>query len=145
MNWGNRLLLVFLAFGGLMFYLAYRSFHVNVELVEKDYYKSELKYQGVIDETNRANALSSKILLNQDDKFITVQFPAEMKNTAITGTAWFYCAADSKRDRHLDLKINGTTQQQIDRIKFVPGSYTVKIEWNSNNQQYYSEEKLTIL
>ena len=145
MNWGNRLLLVFIAFGGLMFYLAYRSYHVNVELVEKEYYKSELKYQGVIDGTNRANALSSKIILNLNDQFLTVRFPDEMKNTTVTGTVWFYCANDSRKDRHLDLKINGTAEQQIDRIHFVPGNYTVKIEWRSNKQQYYSEEKLTIL
>jgi len=145
MNWGNRLLLVFIAFGGLMFYLAYRSFHVNVELVEKDYYKSELKYQGVIDGTNRANALSSKIILNLDDRFITFRLPDEMKNMAVTGTAWFYCANDSRKDRHLNLKINGTAQQQIERINFVPGNYIVKIEWNSNNKEYYTEEKLTIL
>jgi len=109
------------------------------------FYKSELKYQGVIDGTNRANALSSKIFLNLDDRFITVQFPEEMKNTMVTGTAWFYCANDSRKDRHLNLKINGTAQQQIERINFVPGNYIVKIEWNSNNKEYYTEEKLTIL
>jgi predicted DNA-binding protein (MmcQ/YjbR family) len=145
MNWGNRLLLVFFAFGGLMFYMAYRSFKVNVDLVEKDYYKTELKYQEVIDGAKRANALSSKVVLNQDGKFVTVQFPEEMKNTTVSGTVWFYCASDAKKDRHIDLKVNTAAEQQIEKSKLIPGDYTVKFDWSSNNQKYYTEEAFKVL
>ena len=56
MNWGNKLLILLL-FLERMFYLVYRSVNTNFELVEKDYYKSEFRYQQVIDGTNRANSL----------------------------------------------------------------------------------------
>ena len=42
MNWGNRLVIVFLVFGAGMGFLVYRSIKTNYELVETDYYKHEL-------------------------------------------------------------------------------------------------------
>ena len=52
MNWGHKLMIVFIAFAAMMSYLAYRAFKTEFELVDKDYYKNELKYQEVIDGTN---------------------------------------------------------------------------------------------
>lgn len=65
MNWGNRLVIVFLVFGAGMGYLVYRSMNTDFELVESDYYKQELRYQNVIDEHNSANALSASVNIEQ--------------------------------------------------------------------------------
>lgn len=145
MNWGNKLILVFIAFAGWMGYLAWRATNVNVDLVQSDYYKSELKYQDVIDASNRSSGLSSQVALNQDKEHINMQFPKEMKNTELKGTAWFYCASDAKKDRHIDLKVNENALQQIDIKNFIPGSYIVKFDWSSNNKNYYTEKAFTIL
>ena len=56
MNWGNKLLITFLVFGAGISFLVYRSMHTNFELVEKDYYKSELRYQEIIDGTNHVQS-----------------------------------------------------------------------------------------
>jgi hypothetical protein len=145
MNWGHKLLLVFLVFAIGIFYLVYRSMHVDTELVNNEYYKDELKYQEVIDGTRLANTLSSKIRISQENEKIVVQLPAEMKNEKVFGTIWFYCAAEEKKDRHMPIGINADGSQQIDKKIFLPGNYTVKFDWNSNNRHYYSEETLTIL
>src|SRR5215204_911379 len=145
MNWGYKLLFTYLVFIGLMGYLVYRSVTTNFLLVEKEYYKSELQYQKVIDASNRANALSSKVKVQQQENEISIQLPDEMKKEGITGTVWFYCAYDDKRDKYLDLKTDAKGVQKFDAAEFLPGNYIVKIEWNNNNQNYYSEEKLTIL
>ncbi|HVM89588.1 MAG TPA: FixH family protein [Puia sp.] len=145
MNWGNKLILVFVAFAGWMGYLAYRATHVNVDLVQDDYYKSELKYQEVIDASKRSSELSSQVAISQDNSYINVQFPNEMKNTELKGTAWFYCASDAKKDRHIDLKVNENALQQIDVKNFRPGNYVVKFDWTSNNKTYYTEKAFTIL
>ena len=94
MNWGNKILLTFIVFGAGMFYLAYRSMNTNFELVEKDYYKSELRYQEVIDGSNRANALSTHVNLQQSDNGIILQMPEEVKSKVISGDVLFYCSYD---------------------------------------------------
>ncbi|MBS1915347.1 MAG: FixH family protein [Bacteroidetes bacterium] len=145
MNWGNKLILVFIAFAGWMGYLAYRATSVHIDLVENDYYKNELKYQDVIDANNRTNSLSSKIIITQDKDHINFQLPEEMKNTIVKGTVWFYCASDEKKDRHIKLTLNENAMQQLDIKNFLPGNYTVKFDWESNQKKYYEEETFSIL
>jgi len=145
MNWGHKLILVFVVFASGMFYLAYRSMHINTDLVTKEYYKDELRYQDVIDGTKSANALSSKVHILQQNEIITIQLPGEMKNGKVSGNIWFYCAADAKKDRHIAIELTNEALQLISKKIFLPGIYTVKLNWTSNNKHYYSEEPFTIL
>ncbi|HVZ97757.1 MAG TPA: FixH family protein [Chitinophagaceae bacterium] len=145
MSWGYRLLIVYLLFTGWMGYLVYRSTHVNYELVQDDYYKTELKYQQVIDASKNTSKLSGPVSLNEANGHIDIRFPKEMKNADVKGTAWFYCAYDATKDRHIDLKINRDASQQINIKDFVPGHYVVKFNWTSNDKAYYSELPFTIL
>jgi hypothetical protein len=144
MNWGNKLLITFLVFGAGMSYLVYRSMHTNFELVEKDYYKSELRYQDVIDGSNRANALSSVVTLEQEGTGILLQLPDEMKAQVISGTILFYCDYDASRDRKFALQIKADGSQVFEKGQIAPGNYTVKIEWNTNGKNYYNEKTVTI-
>jgi hypothetical protein len=144
MSWGNRILLVFLVFATGISYLVYRSMHVNYELVSKEYYKDEIRYQEVIDASKRASALSKQIAITQSDGVIAVQLPDEMKNEKVTGVMWFYCAADETKDRHISLQLDQHGAQQISRQNVLPGNYVVKFDWTSNNKRYYSEQPLTI-
>jgi hypothetical protein len=118
--------------------------HVNYELVSREYYKDELSYQEVIDATNRAGTLSGKIQLSQKNDSILVQMPPEMKNEKVTGSMWFYCASDEKRDRHISIGLNTDASQQINKKTFLSGSYIVKFDWESNHKHYHSEEPITI-
>ena len=145
MNWGNKLLITFVVFGTGMSYLVYRSMNVNYELVEKDYYKNELRYQQVIDGTKRVNALTTPVTIQQNGQDIVLQLPAEMKNKSITGNIWFYCAYDETKDRKFQLQPDTEASQSFGKATFRPGSYTVKISWTEDGQAFYSENRLTIL
>jgi hypothetical protein len=145
MNWGNKILLVFLVFAAGIFYLVYRSMHVNYELVSKEYYKDEIRYQDIIDASQRANALSRKIEIRQSANVIAVQLPDEMKDEKVTGVMWFYCAADETKDRRISMQPDQRGAQEFTKQKFLPGSYVVKFDWTSKNTRYYAEEPLTIL
>lgn len=72
MNWGNKLLVTFIVFGAGMGVLVYKSMNTTYELVEKDYYKKELRYQEVIDGSNRANALSAAASLAADRQWYCI-------------------------------------------------------------------------
>jgi hypothetical protein len=145
MNWGNKLLLGFLVFAAGIFYLVYRSMHVNYELVSKEYYKDEIRYQDIIDASKRANTLGKKIEISQNADVIAVQLPDEMKSEKVIGTMLFYCAADEKRDRRIPMELDECGAQQITKARFLPGNYVVKFDWTSKNARYYAEQPLTIL
>ena len=144
MNWGHKLTIAIVVFICLMGFMVYQAMQTDFQLVEKGYYKSELKYQQVIDGTSRANALSSKVRIVKSGSRIIVQLPEEMKNSNVQGSLWFYCAYDEKMDRKFVLQPNKDAIQELDAGLFDAGNYTVKIEWISNNEHYYSEEKLRL-
>ena len=143
MNWGNKLLITFIIFGAGIFYLVYRSMTTNFELVEKDYYKNELHYQQVIDGSNRAGALHS-VKLEQKEDLILLQLPEEMKNKMVTGDVLFYCAYDEKKDKKFRLQVNNDGEQFFQPGSIDPGNYTVKINWSSDSDNYYTEKTLTV-
>ncbi len=144
MNWGNKLLLTFAVFGGGMSYLVYKAMHTEFELVEKDYYKTELQYQKVIDASKRTAALGHKLSFDQDKEEIKITLPTANAGEQIKGDIWFYCAYDSHNDRKFDLNLDSQASQSFSKSKINPGVYTVKTTWNAGGESYYSENKLEV-
>lgn len=144
MNWGHKLTAVIMAFVCLMGFMVYKAMQTDFQLVEKEYYKSELRYQQVIDGAKRANALSGRVLITREGSRLVVQLPEEMKNSEVQGSLWFYCTYDEKMDRKFRLEPGVDAVQVLDISGFSAGSYTVKVEWTSDNEHYYSEEQITI-
>lgn len=143
-NWGTKLILVFSFFAAGMITLVVLSMKQKVELVTKDYYKDELRYQQVINASSLANGLSTKVSLRQQNGFLLVQLPPEMNGTTVTGSMLFYCAADAVKDRQIQLQTNTSAQQLVPLQQFLPGSYIIKINWMHQQQQYYAEQPFII-
>jgi len=143
-NWGHKLTLGFLAFAGMMIYMVVQCMHTKYDLVSKEYYKDELKYQQVIDGESRANQLSSHATVTQTADNIVVQLPGEMQQKTVTGSLLFYSADNAQKDKTIALQLNDQAAQTVDSRTFLPGKYTVKINWESNGATYYSEIPVTI-
>lgn len=144
MNWGNKLLFAFLAFGAMIGYLVIRSFNTTYELVEPDYYNSEIAYQKVIDGNSRALGLETQLTVSQTADGVQLQLPAEMKNKAVKGKIWFYCDYNQKFDLHVDLQANAEGLQLIDKKRLAPGDYLVKTTWECEGKSYYAEKNLHV-
>lgn len=144
LNWGNKLMLVFLVFAGGMSFLVYKCFHTNYDLVSKEYYKDEIAYQHIIDGTNKANQLNGSISLQQYGNDLVIQLPAEMKGKTINGSVLFYYAQNAMNDRTVALKPDSDGSQVISTLTISPGNYIAKVSWNCDNQFYYSEKNILI-
>lgn len=144
MSWGNKLLITFVIFGSGMIYLVYRCMNTEFQLVEKDYYKSELAYQRVIDATERSVKLSSAAKFTQSEKGLQLQLPEEMKGRPLSGEVWFYCAYNAGKDRKVALAPDEAAFQQFAAGILAAGNYVAKISWSDGSHQYYSETPLAI-
>lgn len=144
LNWGHKLTIVFIAFAAFIFFLIYKTTQSHFDLVSKDYYKDELAYQQVIDGTNLANKLSSGIQVQQQKDQISIQFPQEMKQKKAEGTIFFYCSADSRKDKKINIQLSEEAVQIIPVKEILPGTYVLKINWKTDNQNYYNEQPVTI-
>ena len=123
--------------------LVYMCSKQRFDLVSKDYYIDELRYQDRIDGTNNAAKLS-ELQVKQNEENVVISFPKEMNGLAVDGQAWFYCPADAKKDQKIALAIDADGRQFISKSKFVKAKYLLKLNWKAGSEQYYSEKKLEI-
>jgi hypothetical protein len=143
MSWGNKLIIVFVVFAALMATLVYKATQTKFELVSKDYYQEELRYQDKIDGAGNA-ALEAPLLVRLKDGSVFLEFPELQKKSSITGEAWFYCSVDASKDKRIALNVNTFGIQQIDAKTFRKGNYVVKISYEANGKKYYSAHPLRI-
>jgi hypothetical protein len=144
LNWGHKITIVLILFGVLMLTLVYMSIKTDFQLVSKDYYKDELKYQQIIDGSNNAAALSSPVTIAQSDNNITIQFPLEMKGKLLEGSIWFYCAYNDQNDRHIKIDVTNNAIQTIERSKLSTANYIIKTNWKADGKNYYNEQSFSI-
>lgn len=143
MSWGNKLVVVFLLFAGLIFTLVYKAVNTKFELVSKDYYQDELRYQDKIDGANNARKIGS-VTVSQDSDSLIIELPGEMKGTASEGDIWLYCGSDAAKDRKLVLQVDGSGRQMIPKNTIAKGSYLLKLTWKSGGNTYYNEQNLIV-
>src|SRR6476469_1466632 len=104
MNWGNRLVLVFAGFAALIGTMVYKAVHTKFDLVSKDYYSDELKFQEKIDGNN--NALTAgKLDIAATSGKVLIKLPASLATDVITADAWFYCKTNAAFDRRQQITI----------------------------------------
>lgn len=143
MNWGNKLVLVFVVFAALMATLVYNATQTKFELVSKDYYQDELRYQDIIDGASNAS-LNAPISILIENEYVIFQFPELKNNANITGEAWFYCAVDATKDKRIPLNVNELGVQRIARKLFQKENYEVKISYEAGGKKYYAAHQLMI-
>jgi hypothetical protein len=143
-NWGTKLIMVFSIFVLGMVALVVMSMRQKVDLVAKDYYKDELRYQEVLNATNLANGLSAAVKVTKEANAISIQLPQEMSSAAVKGNVFFYCPSDATKDQHIPLVVDSKGLQWVDLPKLKPGKYIIKISWEFDKKQYYAEQTLTI-
>ncbi len=143
MNWGNKLVLVFVAFAALIGTLVYKSVNTKYELVSKDYYKDELRYQDKIDGKANADKLSGLSII-QNKESITVVMPKELVGHKIEGELWFYCPTDAVKDKKIPLNITVENFQIIPKEEVVKGNYRLKLSWKEGLENFYIEKDVSV-
>lgn len=141
LNWGYKILIGYSVFVVGILFLGYKSTQLNFDLVEKDYYGKELKYQNVIDASGRASALGGSLITTIQEGNLIIQFPDSLKGKTVKGLAYLYYPADAQRD----LKKEFTTDKgsvTIELLTKMKGYYTLKLDIEKEGQQYYFEKKI---
>ncbi len=142
-HWGNKLILVFVVFALLMATLVYKAVTTNFELVSKDYYKEELRYQEKIDGKQNAADLS-KIMISQNSDAVVIRYPKELQGQPLQGEVYFYCPTNSKLDHRVAVQTDANGLQQISKKTIANTRFVLKIKWASGGKEYYMEENLSV-
>jgi hypothetical protein len=121
--------------------MVYQSTQQTYDLVEKDYYAAELKYQEVIDAADRANKLGGSLQIDQTNDSLFVRLPAAFKGVNVKGKVQLYFAADKQQDvlYHFETMEGFTVLKKREKKK---GSYMLKLDLIKSGVAYYYEQKI---
>ena len=144
MNWGKGIALALFIFAGMMAFFVVKAIQNPTPLVTENYYEQELKFQGRIDNVQRANALSAQVELELSNTGIRMVFPAEMQRRSISGELTLMRPNDPDADRTVVIDLNGPIHFFAPLEGLVPGRYNAMIEWQVEGTNYYTEEKLVL-
>lgn len=141
MNWGYKILFVYIAFIAGILFMVFKSSLQRFDLVTEDYYAKELKYQDKIDEMNRVSALSAPVKYEFKGKFLVIEFPNDFAGKKLVGEAVLYCPADETRD----IKKRFSVQDEplvlpVSGVK--NGLYELHLGWQDGGITYYFEKKI---
>jgi hypothetical protein len=141
LSWGYKIMFVYIAFVAGMGFLVIKASSQKFDLVTKDYYDQELKYQQVINQAANSSRLSAPVTIERNKVEIKISFPNEMKRKKKLVDFYLYYAADAKKDfrRSFELDENEIVQALPVGMK---GMYELKLSWEAEGVKYYFEQKL---
>lgn len=130
---------------GCVVFVVFCNLHPT-DLVAKDYYEQELRFQGQLDRMNRANALAGQasVLYTADRKQITVSIPGVQGSSGVVGKVELYRPSSAGLDRMVALEVDGEGHQVIDATKLAPGLWNVKVTWVAGGQDYFINQRIRI-
>ena len=127
----------------LLIFIIYSSDN-TFRLVERDYYQKEINYQYQIDREVRTNQLSQKINIYNDDEGVVLQFPSIFLPEEINGKIIFFRPSDSDLDFSIKIGLNQDGLQSINSAELQRGAWIVKVFWNDQQDEYYSEKRIFV-
>lgn len=141
MNWGYKILAVYLGFVAVIVFMVFRSSNEKFDLVTKDYYAKELKYQDQIERVKRTGQLTGKVVVSQENSSLKVTLPADFNGKSLKGDLLLYFPADETKD--VKKAFSGSELTITLPIQAGnKGMHTLQVNWEADNQQYYYEEKI---
>ncbi len=143
MNWGKKILLIYLVFVTGIVFMVFKSSSQKIDLVTTDYYAKELVYQNKIDEMKRVDALSSPIEYLLYGNTITVNFPKDFIGKKLEGELFIYCPSDESKDVKKNFSLLDKPLQ-VTLPNASKGFYELHLSWHSNGVTYYFEKKIFI-
>lgn len=143
MNFGGKIVILYLSFVALILTLVFLCYGQKQDLVSKDYYAQELKYQDKIDAIHNSNSLPNSIKhkVIGSGILLTINDSLPIKN--FSGIINFFRPSDASKDVQLKMAFVNN-EQVIDKTILQHGSYKMQLSWKNDGKSYYKEEIIFI-
>lgn len=141
MNWGNRIILAFVLFIGVVFTMVYISMNTEFSLVADNYYEQELSYEDQLNRIRNVNALEEKpeFSIDRTGLKVALTFPQAVADQIKEGKVKFYRASSARYDKEIELKLDSSNKFEQDISQFITGAWKIQLSWTDGDKEYYKE------
>lgn len=144
MNWGYRIVVAFGLGVAFILFLVWKTMQVDIEMVESNYYEKEMAFNGKLQATANAKALTNQITVEHQGQQILLKIDSTMAAAITNAEVHFYNPASEKSDRKLNLAASNNGVYVFPVAQFNKGKYIAKISFTSAGKNYYAEEVIFI-
>lgn len=138
MNWGNAIVLVFVAFAAIMITMVTICMRQDdLHLVTQNYYEEEIKYQDHIDKVSNTKRLGLNVMeFDKSSKVIGFNLPDDAK-----GSLHLFRPSDARLDQKIKID---SEKKSLDLTGLTPGYWHIKLSWEKDGIAYYEEKKVDL-
>jgi hypothetical protein len=142
-NWGTGVVMGLGFFILMIISLVVVMFQQDISLVEKDYYPRGQAYQQMIENVQNTVPYARDITVNYTGNTIVVSFPEFFRPDATEGYVHLYHRVSDQQDRYTSLTLdsNRTFTYPANGLS---GRYILKMTWQQDGIDYYTEKSITI-
>jgi nitrogen fixation protein FixH len=116
----------------------------NADLVRKDYYAEEIRFQSHWEQMNRAQQLAARPGISYDAVRDAVIVSFAGQPSSISGKVQFYRPSNATLDKNVKLSLDSNCSQQIDARHFAAGLWKVRLNWIAGAEEFFAEETVVI-
>lgn len=141
MNWGNAIVLVFVAFAAIMITMVTICIKQDdLHLVTQNYYEEEIKYQEHIDKVTNSKEFGVDVLqYDATNKELSLNLPV-----GASGSLHLFRPSDARLDQKLRIEGGDKASRMVDLKVLKPGYWHLKLTWERDGLSYYEEKKVDL-
>jgi len=141
MNFGKWIVVSFVAFAAYIAFLVFVCVKQDINLVSKDYYSDELKYQQKLDRINNTNHLAHLPSITIENGKAIISFGG---NAAIQkGELKIERPSNNKLDRRFSLTPEHLNQE-FNLGVWTSGLYRASVTWTMEGREFYYEKQIVL-
>jgi len=143
--WPYAIIIWFVIFTSAMLSWAVIATHNNMDLVRKDYYEEELRFQQQIERVKRTAQMRKDITVTTDATSLTFKLPLEKAGSKPTGEVQLYRPSDASLDTKTALQVNESGLQRIDASALKGGLWKLRVQWKVDGAEYYFDQSVVLV
>ncbi len=118
----------------------------DMQLVTKDYYEKELRFQQDINQANNAGAFRDEISIRfqPETQSVELRVPRSLVDAGFNGTVEFYRPSNKDLDFTAPLKPRADGRQTIDVADLETGFWRLRMQWTADGKEYLFRDSVVI-
>ncbi|MEO1625829.1 MAG: FixH family protein [Bacteroidota bacterium] len=144
LNWGWGIAIFYTTFVVLMVSMVIRASQNKPDLVTKNYYEKDIRYQEHYDKLRNQKELDQALSVEYlaTEGVVEFQFPTDAGTPS--GNIHFFRPSNSFQDVHLPIRIDETNKMRVRSDRLPKGLWRVKVDWKAVGKEYFQEETILL-
>ena len=146
MNWGYRILIVYLLFVAGIVTMAVLSFRQPLDMENENYYEAEKGQDDRMEQRALGNAFRPLIRVRQEAEYLLFELPADITDKPnLEGVLKLTRPADAHLDHTVSFGEMENGVLSVEKSTLKPGFWKYSLEWSHPYGHYLVEDTLILL